>query len=727
MKRIRIALIAAFVVALLALALTLSHRRAKPAPVATPRPALPATPAPAQPPKDTAPPETLLTPPRGYLALSAAIDSGALPEPLPLPRGAPDRQAVELASAVFARDSNSTAAIYAAVLASGYGVRKRDGTIVRTVDPGQGIVLEEFEVAGMAKLYGLGYGVTLKHLGDSFRRAEPWKDLKLEDLLLEGLREAAVDSTPEVKFWALFIAELGRRSAQPYDLLSEPDHSKIRLDAIQLQFLLTRIAADYAFRYTRTASAAPTARVSLASWPPAQSPSAQSPSAKCDLGTPGEWTAIGVTTVFGLLTERMGGAAERYGQAVQRANLMLVIAKFIATYALLDQELHIETGQLIRTKSILAGQTRKLTVRVSIQETWTQYVNCARLILNHSGLDLVLPNSGPVKDVWVWWAIEQGRETLVFFPYAPEGGTWSSTNDQGIAEFDISGMAQAQDLMHRRIVRVDKTASVRTSAAVKSTRLESLGDVAETAGDYGSLVLAFFTGDPHGAIVGLITENFYREAWGYSEPFEFTVVDWEPCENVWSGTIDYSESFITVGSWTRPGINMHRWNEMKTYSAHTTIWQSRKDAQPAGQSTADAMLSRLEFSTGLNQCYYVGTQFMQLKGSGAGNAYLSVSINSSGEYSVGYTLPLVDAAGTYTQTSKKEGPQCNNPFNMGKTDTSEESQQIGPEANVQITGHVNPDAPDALSGAASEEREIRDGVRRATVKWTLKRCPGNLN
>jgi hypothetical protein len=723
MKPIRIALIAAVVVALLALVLTVTHRRAKPESVATPAPALPDTSAPAKPPADTAPPETLLTPPRGYLALAAAIDSGALPEPLPLPRGTPDRQAAALAGAVFKRDSNSTAAIYAAVLASGYAVRKRNGTIVRTVDPGQGIVLEEFEVAGMAKMYGLGYGVTLKHLGDSFRRAAPWKELKLEELLLAGLRDASVATTPEVKFWALFIAELGRRAREPFDLLGQPDPSKARLDPIQLQFLLTRAAADYAVLHPRKSSAAPAPRVSLASWPPAQG----GPGSACDANTFADYAAIGATTLFGKLAELMGPASQSYGEAVQRANLMLVLAKFVATYALLEQELHIETGQLIRTKSILAGQTRKLTVRVNIQDSWTQYVNCARQILNAGGLDMALPNAGPVKDVWVWWAIEKGRETLVFFPYAAEGGTWSSTNDQGVAEFDISGMAQAQDLMHRRIVRVDKTASVRTSAAVKSTKLESADDVLGTAGDYGSLILAFFTGDPHGAIAGLITENFYREAWGYSEPFEFTVVDWEPCENVWSGTIDYFENFLKVGSWTRPGVNMHRWNEMKTYSAHTTIWQSRKDAEPSGNSTAEAMLSRLEFSTGLTQCYYVGTQFMQLKGSGAGNAYLSVSISSNGDYTVGYTLPLVDAAGTYTQTSKKEGPQCNNPFNMGKTDSNEETQQIEPEANLQISGQVNPDAPDVLIGTASEEREIRDGVRRASVTWSLKRCPGNLN
>jgi hypothetical protein len=79
-----------------------------------------------------------LKPPQGSAELSAAFDAGVLPEPLALPRGTPDRQAAALAKAVFQRDEKSTAALYAAVLASGYAVRKRDGRVVRTRPGGAG-------------------------------------------------------------------------------------------------------------------------------------------------------------------------------------------------------------------------------------------------------------------------------------------------------------------------------------------------------------------------------------------------------------------------------------------------------------------------------------------------------------------------------------------------------------------------------------------------------------
>ena len=665
--------------------------------------------------------ETRLTPPAGYVALSAAFNAGRLPEPAALPRGTPDRQAAALASAVFKSDGNSTAALHAAVLASGYAVRRRDGTLTRTVDPGQGIVLDEFDVAAMAKLYGLGYGATLKHLGDSFRQAPPWKELKLEELLLSGLRDAAQSTRPELKFWAFFVNELGRRSPGPFDLLGEPEPEKVHLDAIQLQFLLTRLAADHAARHQPGTASALRSDVVRASWVREQS----APAAACSPTTFGDYAAVAATTIFGATVDAMGGAAAKYGQAVQKANFVLMLAKFIATYAMLEQDLSIEGGKLTRTKTKEAGIQTTLTDRVSIQETWAQYVNCAREILNSGGLDVTLPESGPVKNVKVWWSIERGRDELVFFPFAqagPSGGGFSSTKEDGVAKAFITGFGQHEDLSRRRIVQIDKQASVRTSTQVKSTKLENLGDALGTAGDFGSLIIAFFTGDWQGAVGGLITETFYRSAWGYSEPFEFTVTDWEPCKNVWSGKINYLETFVKVGSATRPGINQTSWSEILTYSAQTEIVQSRPDAEPAGNSHGEASLTRMRLSRGLTQCYYNGGQLTNLKGSGDSNAYLSVILKPNGDYTVGYTLPIVDAEGTYNVWTKKQG-QCNNPFNMEKSDTMKETGKLGPEGHVEIRGNTK--TPDVLTGSRTEKREVRDGVRTATVTWVLQRCPGS--
>src|SRR5215211_7898609 len=70
------------------------------------------------------------------LVMSKAFTGGKLPEPARLPRGNADQQAATLAKTVSLRDESSTAALYAAVLAAGYGVRDSDGSMMQTQERG---------------------------------------------------------------------------------------------------------------------------------------------------------------------------------------------------------------------------------------------------------------------------------------------------------------------------------------------------------------------------------------------------------------------------------------------------------------------------------------------------------------------------------------------------------------------------------------------------------------
>ena len=74
---------------------------------------------------------------------------------------------------------------------------------------------------------------------------KPLKGAPVAALFLDGLRRAAQGDQPAMRFWADFIAELGRQSEQPYDLLApDVDTTKINLDAIQLSLMLRRLTAD---------------------------------------------------------------------------------------------------------------------------------------------------------------------------------------------------------------------------------------------------------------------------------------------------------------------------------------------------------------------------------------------------------------------------------------------------------------------------------------------------
>ena len=73
---------------------------------------------------------------------------------------------------VNAGDANSTAALITALKAAGYGIRNVEGDVAFE-NGWQGIALEEWEVALLAKLYGTGYGVGLGRLSDSLTLIEP--------------------------------------------------------------------------------------------------------------------------------------------------------------------------------------------------------------------------------------------------------------------------------------------------------------------------------------------------------------------------------------------------------------------------------------------------------------------------------------------------------------------------------------------------------------------------
>ena len=161
-----------------------------------------------------------------------------------MPAGTVDQQATALAKAVATGDDSSTPALYAAVLASGYGVRDTDKSVMQTTENGQGLVLASWQVAAASKLYGEDYGVTLAHLSNSFTQTVPaLKNIPIADAILDGIRKAAKSNHTAVRFWAQFIVALGKQSAAPYDLLTQVDPAKTRLDAIQVVFILSRLSA----------------------------------------------------------------------------------------------------------------------------------------------------------------------------------------------------------------------------------------------------------------------------------------------------------------------------------------------------------------------------------------------------------------------------------------------------------------------------------------------------
>ncbi len=656
-------------------------------------------------------------------AMATALRNGHLPPAAPLPRGRPEQQAEALARAVFAGDDGSLAAWHQAVLASGYGIRLADGTIERTVTPGQGLVVDEWEVAAFAKMYGEGRGVTLKHLGDSLRQVPSWKDVQVEQGLLAGIHDAAFSSRPDLQFWAYFIVELGRRSANPSDLLGTPDPARATLDAIQFYLVMTRLSAEYTTIMSRPqAYVGPRFDVVPARWSPAPFQAGAPCSAPSGVeGFIGDQIAMLTSMVFGNLIAAFGGEHGPLGEALGMANVLLTLVKFAAVFSLVDQHLVATTGPLVRTKNTSPGGVAIVTDTVTMPPSYFQYVNCARGVLNRAGIDVTMPEAGPIEGVNVDWRIERGGDDLVYFVPSANAALRTETNAGGVTAAIVSGRPQDKDLSQRQIVEMRKEATLRTFAAVKPTRVAGAQEALNALSDTISSLIGFFTGDALGAAYNTAAEAGYRQTWAQSDPYTLTVIDWEPCGNVWSGNIDYAETFHSLRSGERPGMVKHEMVDLSTYTASTRIFQSRPDGQPSGMSRANATMSRSRTSIGLEACHGEAVQLDTASGSGNSNAYISVSIRPNGDYTVGYTLPIVEGEGNGLVTYRKVGA-CNNPFNSSKNDSRKYPAKLGPEGNLEIQGHVDPDKPDSLSGALTETKEVRGGIRTSTVSWGLVRC-----
>ena len=381
-------------------------------------------------------------------AMAQAFRSGKLPAPLPQPAGAPEEAAAELAKRVMAEDEQSTAALLTAVQMSGFSVRGDDGSLAyESVKPGQGIMIDAWEVAALAKVFGDGLQIKLTDLSNAFASSMPaLKKAPVDKLFLDGLRAAAQGNQPAMRFWADFIAELGRQSRQHYDLLAESvDSGKVDLDAIQVSLILRRLAADLMIQegskeqkgqwgpvrkadwrsarwerasYDVEGGMRPYVRDGV--WHPESGPrlvlvqeggASNRPCTMSELVSQIMDSSAYVSgKVFDAILDYLAEHAEmegagKYGEATSKANAVLALIKLIAYYACLETDITMSGDPpLVRTQSVYQpGKRRTFTGTVRENTKNWQALNCARVALNGANLDISLPNDGPVKGVKAQW------------------------------------------------------------------------------------------------------------------------------------------------------------------------------------------------------------------------------------------------------------------------------------------------------------------------------------
>lgn len=594
--------------------------------------------------------------------MEESYKSGRLPAPLPIPSGKPDAAIKTLAGQIAAKDKNSTAAMLTAMQLAGYAVIDKAGRKIVTPSDGkgQGMALEDWEMATTAKMYGEGRRKSLAELADTLRLAVPQLvELDLPALLIEGIKTNYLsEERPFLRAWARLIVELGQRAPEPYDLFLNPRPDRIMLDPIQTELILYRFVGDL-YALSKRAKTQP----AQSGWVPTSDSPLLAEGAVPSVGAPlashqarpmlvanrpchlddtaltifdAAATTIGTGwgTILDYLAEKGVEAAGKMDTALNAANVLFAYAKFIQTYASLEIKLSAEGGPLVRTTNAYAGEQKNLQARVVLNiGNWEMY-NCLRTAINmFVGADFSTMADGPVKGAGVMWHLDEGGdrdmysnrtgltgiEAIVGYigddrdrpriqdagTKAGSGGTgvqvrdrtYTFANEDGVATNTLEGTPQ-KNAKVGKLVKVQRQARVRVTVAVKAR--DTVADLVDL---YGLTVpLIGPLGGGPAVLLQMPLELMYRLAWASSDELVVPVIDWEECTGGWTGTVTYAET-TTITEEDRVivpnGVTNHKNTVRNSYKGTINI----SNGTAAATATMSSTSRRDESSIRYGKCH----------------------------------------------------------------------------------------------------------------------------
>lgn len=611
--------------------------------------------------KTATPTATLST--ETFPAMNEAWEKGELPAALPVPAGNADEAIVVLASKINAKTSESVPALLTALQMAGFFVTGKDGKVLLAPadNKGQGITINGWEVASVAKMLGDGKTTTLGELEKSLQLVPRLKNAPVARFVINGLQvNAANTQNPHLRNWARLIVELGKNSTQKNDLSALSANENAPLDALQNFLILRRIYGDF-FAFAekikaRTATKQKPAEFVNVKYSPnetnnfafsnaknseiftpltiaaADAPCQMNGDAPLILDAVATGLGFGFGALTGYLDTALGsGALAKYTEIAGIANLILTFAKFLQTYAALETKITLEDAPpLVRTKNSRPGERKKLKAEVRMNVGNWQMYNCLRTAINLIGIDFAVASDGAVSGAGVQWHLDEGgagdvysndggltgNEQIVGFTQdgatiqqpgtsAGTGGTrignatYTKTDDNGIARIMLEGSPQKNAKVYK-VTPVMKQAKVRTTVKLKA------GDLKSDSVD--------ITGQVLGGLPGLITmplELLYRLDWISTAVLTVPVKDWEECTgDAWVGTITYRRmqqrsNDKTTERVSRRGQDTTSFQMTSSYTAQVTVSQSpdQKD-QSIGKASINSSTKSSEktTSTEMNLC-----------------------------------------------------------------------------------------------------------------------------
>ncbi len=256
--------------------------------------------------------------------------------------------------------------------------------------------------------------------------------------------------------------------------------------------------------------------------------------------------AGGITGLWDHLTP--GTGLEAYGEKVGKANAILSIIKFIATYVFLKGDVRVEApGQpLIRTMDFHAGEVRKVVARFWIDGMKvTDWMKDHRVLVALAGLDLDMPKTGALKGVPTDWAVDQSN-LVAHQLIKTTGGTGAlhnrMTDEKGEASVEWEGFPQPVVLDPKKVMPMPKQARITVIPSVKEIGMQQ--DLVDAV--TGAIGIK---GGPVGFITPLM-EMLYRLKWTGSASLVLQVRDWSQADTIGQLSISMRENWSRIRNTT---------------------------------------------------------------------------------------------------------------------------------------------------------------------------------
>lgn len=246
--------------------------------------------------------------------------------------------------------------------------------------------------------------------------------------------------------------------------------------------------------------------------------------------------AGGITGLFGEVAGKIGEWGKSVSDGLGKANALMSIAKFIATYTFLRGEVTVALpGQpLVRTKDADPGEQRTLVARFWIDGTRvTDWLKEHRKLVALAGLDVDMPKTGPLKGIETEWDIKQSHVTTKTHLIQTVRGTPDiskiKSDENGEARITVEGCPQPVPLDPKKVMPLTKIVPIVVTPQVKGTEMQQ--DLVDAV--TGAIGIK---GGPSGWLTPVM-EVLYRMKWKGGVHFDLHVLDWQSGESIGQGEI----------------------------------------------------------------------------------------------------------------------------------------------------------------------------------------------